>query len=107
VKRDPLGKSLGFLNCVGVLLSPLLSGSSGVRALFQNSFNSSSCMYLVALWRNSSNVVAGCMHKLSENGPDFSAVTIWCIATLRLRFHMFKVVLPNLSMKALKDSTFS
>ena len=64
-------------------------------------------MYLVALWRNSSNVVAGCMHKLSENDPGFSAVTMWCIATSGLRFRMSKAILLNLSIKALKDSDFS
>jgi len=64
-------------------------------------------MYLVALWRNSSNVVVGCMHKLSENGPGFSAVTMWCIATSGLRFRMSNAVLLNLFMKALKVSDFS
>jgi len=64
-------------------------------------------MYLVALWRNSSNVAADCMHKLSENGPDFSVVTMWYITTSGLRFRMSKAILLNLPIKALKDSDFS
>jgi len=77
------------------------------RALFWNSCNSSSYINLDALLLNSSRLAVGFLHKMLRNGSSLNVVTIWWRVTLRLRFQMFKAILPNLSINYLKDSPFT
>ena len=83
-------------------LSSFFYPLASARAVFLNSRSSSSCMNLAARRLRSSRLVAGCMHKLSANGPGRRTASMWCIATSGLRLRMLIAVLPNRSMNVLR-----
>jgi len=85
---------------------PLLLPSSP-DSLIRNSRISFNCMNLAALLLSSSKFVTGFLQRLSANGPNLSAVTIWCRMTSGLRSRIYKANLPNLSMNTRRDSAFS
>jgi len=93
--------------CHGLPLSYFFLASSGARVLARNSFISSSYMNLVTLYRNFSEFTTGFLHRLSDKGPGLRAVTMWCMATSRLKLRLLSPNLSNISMKDRKDSIFS
>lgn len=98
---------LGPAYCLSNFLVSLLFATIAALALLLNSHNSISCMNFATLHRSSSRSSINFLYRLSANGPDLSAVIMWCNATLRLKLWMFKATFMNLSINVCSDSSLS
>jgi len=71
------------------------------------SANSSICVYLSALIRNSSRSDVGFLQRLLTKGLDRNAVIKWCMTIGGSKFRIFKVIFQKYSMKVRNGSFFS